>query len=54
MIHQIVKEINIALDNECFISALSSALILPDICGKAQFPELVKQTRQDIFNGMMN
>ena len=46
MIHQIVKEINIALDNKCFISALSNALILPDICGKAQFPELAKQTRQ--------
>lgn len=50
MIHQIVKEINIALDNKCFISALSNALILPDICGKAQFPELAKQTRQLFLN----
>ena len=28
MIHQIVNEINIALENKCFISALSNALII--------------------------
>ena len=36
MIHQIVNEINIALENKCFIYALSNAIILPAICVKAQ------------------
>lgn len=38
MIEQIVKEINICLENECFLSALGMALTLPDICGKAEYP----------------
>lgn len=38
MINQIVKEVEICLDNECYIAALTSALILPDICGKAEYP----------------
>lgn len=38
MIEQIVKEINICLENECFLSALGMALTLPDICGKAAYP----------------
>lgn len=29
---------NKALDNDCFFSALSLALTLPDICGKAKYP----------------
>ncbi len=40
MILRIINEINIALDNNCPILALTSALTLPDICGKAEFPEL--------------
>lgn len=38
MIEQIVKEINICLENECFLTALGMALTLPDICGKAAYP----------------
>lgn len=38
MIEQLVKEINICLENECFLSALGMALTLPDICGKAEYP----------------
>ena len=38
MIEQIVKEINICFENECFLSALGMALTLPDICGKAAYP----------------
>lgn len=30
---------NKALDNNCFFSALSLALTLPDICGKAKYPK---------------
>lgn len=38
MIEQMFKEIDINLNNECYISALSLALMLPDICGKAEYP----------------
>lgn len=38
MIEQIINEINICLENECFLSALGMALTLPDICGKAEYP----------------
>lgn len=32
-LHHLLREINLCLDNECYFAALSSALILPDICG---------------------
>lgn len=38
-IYKIVKEINQCLDNGCVIAGLSLALILPDICGKAIYPD---------------
>ena len=38
MLLQIVNDINKSLDNDCFLAALSLALTLPDICGKAKFP----------------
>ena len=31
MVDRIVKEINICLENDCYISALGMALTLPDI-----------------------
>ena len=40
MINRIIHEIEIALQNNCPILALTSALTLPDICGKAAFPEI--------------
>ena len=40
MVNRIIKEINIALDNECYIVALMGALTLPDVCGKSAYPEL--------------
>jgi len=39
LINKLVEDINKALDNEAYFSALSLALTLPDICGKAEFPE---------------
>lgn len=39
MINKLVEDINKALDNEAYFSALSLALTLPDICGKAEFPK---------------
>ena len=41
MIEKIINEIKIALDNDLYILALSSALTLPDICGKAEFPHVL-------------
>lgn len=40
MIDKLVKEINIALDNELYLVALNTALTLPDICGKAEYPDI--------------
>lgn len=38
MLNQIIDEIERSIENECFIAALSLALTIPDICGKAEFP----------------
>ena len=38
MINRIVSEIRCALNNDLLIIALQAALTLPDICGKAAFP----------------
>lgn len=49
---QIIKEINICLEHECFMSALGMALTLPDICGKAEYP--TDGVTKGISNGQMN
>ena len=46
MIYRLVKEINSCLSNNCPMAALMAALTLPDICGKAKYPELEKHTKQ--------
>lgn len=38
MIDKIVDDINTALENGAYLSALSLALTLPDVCGKAEYP----------------
>ena len=38
MLLKIIEDINKSLDNDCFITALALALTLPDICGKAKYP----------------
>ncbi len=38
MIFRLVQDIRKALENELYFVALSSALTLPDICGKAAYP----------------
>lgn len=40
MILQIIKEIEEALNHNLYMAALNLALTLPDICGKAEYPEL--------------
>ena len=38
MLQRIIEEVRTSLDNECFIAALTLALTIPDICGKAEYP----------------
>ena len=38
MINILVKEIKSSLNNKLFFVALNAALTLPDICGKAEYP----------------
>lgn len=40
MIDRLIAEINTALANGLYLVALNTALTLPDICGKAKYPEL--------------
>lgn len=38
MVQRIVDDIRAALDHDLYFAALSTALTLPDICGKAEYP----------------
>ena len=38
MLERLVKEIDICIQNKCYISALTTAIMLPDICSKAEYP----------------
>lgn len=40
MIDRIIKEICVCLNSNCFLAALSTALTLPDICGKAEYGDI--------------
>ncbi len=39
MVIQLVQDIRKALENDLYLVALSSALTLPDVCGKAAYPD---------------
>lgn len=39
MVDEMIREIKVCLKNGCFMAALTTALTLPDICGKAQYPD---------------
>ena len=39
MLLDIIAEIQNALDNNMYLAALSLALMVPDICGKAEYPD---------------
>ena len=45
MVNEIVREVNVCLDNGCCIAGLSLALTLPDICGKEYYPQLGNKRR---------
>ena len=48
MINKIIEEIDKSLDVEAYLSALSLVLILPDICGKAEFDSNTKNSKRYI------
>jgi hypothetical protein len=39
MLIKIVDEVKKSIDNECFMAALALVLTIPDICGKAEYPD---------------
>lgn len=39
MVNELIREIKICLKNGCYMAALTIALTLPDICGKAKYPD---------------
>lgn len=43
MITKLINEINKSLTSGCYMSALMVTLTLPDICGKAEYPNANKQ-----------
>jgi len=45
MLEQIIDDVDRALDNEAYFAALTLVLTLPDICGKAQYPETIGKNR---------
>lgn len=44
MINRLVQEINSTLDSNLYLIALNTALTLPDICGKAEYPKIKNTT----------
>lgn len=45
VINELVKQINKSLENDCYMTALTTALILPDACGKAAYSD-IKSSRE--------
>ena len=45
IIPELLNEIDVALNNGLYLVALTSALTLPDICGKAEYPDLGNKQR---------
>lgn len=45
MINRIIDEINVCMNNNCFLAALSTALTLPDICGRAEYGNIANGKR---------
>lgn len=49
MINKLIKEINEALSHNLYFAAVSLALTLPDICGKAEYPEKGSTSRYKLW-----
>lgn len=49
MVIQLVQDIRKALENDLYLVALSSALTLPDICGKVAYPDESSSRKRYIY-----
>ena len=49
MINKLIKQINEALDHDLYFVALCTALTLPDICGKAEYPNISTSERYKVW-----
>lgn len=49
MIIELIEEINTALSHNLYFAALSLALTLPDICGKAEYPDKGSTSRYKLW-----
>lgn len=49
MIIKLIEEINAALSHDLYFAALSLALTLPDICGKAEYPDKGSTSRYKLW-----
>ena len=45
MVDILVEQINMSLKNNCYMTAIVTAITLPDICGKAKYPKLKSKQR---------
>ena len=46
MVDRLLADLEKSLDNDCYFAALSLALALPDICGRAEYPELSSSSKK--------
>ena len=46
-LEKLITEIEVALEKECYLSALALALIIPDICAKVTYPEIYNTKGKD-------
>ena len=48
MLNRIINDVNKALDNEAYFAAIALILTIPDICGKAEYPNLANSKERYI------
>lgn len=46
MVDRLLIDLDKSLDNDCYFAALSLALTLPDICGRAEYPNLATKSKK--------
>lgn len=49
MVKKLIEDMNRALDANCYYAALALTLMLPDICGKAEYPTLKSGERYKLW-----
>ena len=49
LVKKLIEDMNRALDANCYYAALALTLMLPDICGKAEYPTLKSGERYKLW-----